>query len=215
MQGYATQSARCSVSPRLRVVRSRGAQTVVSAGWFARRVLLIGYTLLVVSVVVFAITEILPADAAVVILGQNATPAALAAVRARLGLNDPALAAILALAVARAARQFRHVDAHQSAGRAGAVLCSGPFASARRRRNPSHAADRRPAWHRRRAWPGRTVRSRCRHRLLSRRLAAGIRHRDATADRLRRPARLAAGNRLCAAHAESRAGAAATSCCPW
>jgi len=62
----------------------------VSASWFARRVLLIGYTLFVVSVVVFAITEILPADAAVVILGQNATPAALAAVRARLGLNDPA-----------------------------------------------------------------------------------------------------------------------------
>ncbi len=62
----------------------------MSAGWFARRVLLIGYTLLVVSLVVFAVTEILPADAAVVILGQNATPAALAAVRARLGLNDPA-----------------------------------------------------------------------------------------------------------------------------
>ena len=62
----------------------------MSASWFARRVLLIGYTLFVVSVVVFAITEILPADAAVVILGQNATPAALAAVRARLGLNDPA-----------------------------------------------------------------------------------------------------------------------------
>lgn len=62
----------------------------MSAGWFSRRVLLIGYTLLVVSLVVFAITEILPADAAVVILGQNATPAALAAVRARLGLDDPA-----------------------------------------------------------------------------------------------------------------------------
>lgn len=62
----------------------------MSAGWFARRAVLIGYTLLVVSLVVFAITEILPADAAVVILGQNATPAALAAVRARLGLNDPA-----------------------------------------------------------------------------------------------------------------------------
>lgn len=62
----------------------------MSAGWFSRRVLLIGYTLLVVSLVVFAITEVLPADAAVVILGQNATPAALAAVRARLGLDDPA-----------------------------------------------------------------------------------------------------------------------------
>lgn len=58
--------------------------------WLIRRLLLIGYTLLIVSLVVFAITQLLPADAAVVILGQNATPAALAAVRARLGLNDPA-----------------------------------------------------------------------------------------------------------------------------
>ena len=58
--------------------------------WLIRRVLLIAYTLLIVSLLVFAITQILPADAAVVILGQNATPAALAAVRARLGLDDPA-----------------------------------------------------------------------------------------------------------------------------
>ncbi len=46
--------------------------------------------MLVVSVLVFAITQILPADAAVTLLGENATPAALAAVRLRLGLNDPA-----------------------------------------------------------------------------------------------------------------------------
>ena len=61
----------------------------MSGRWLLRRILLIAYTLLVVSIVVFAITQALPADAAVVILGQNATPAALAAVRARLGLNDP------------------------------------------------------------------------------------------------------------------------------
>jgi peptide/nickel transport system permease protein len=61
----------------------------MSGRWFLQRVLLIAYTLIVVSVVVFGITEALPADAAVMILGQNATPAALAAVRARLGLNDP------------------------------------------------------------------------------------------------------------------------------
>ena len=41
-------------------------------------------------VVVFAITRVLPADAAVTLLGENATPAALAAVRERLHLNDPA-----------------------------------------------------------------------------------------------------------------------------
>ena len=62
----------------------------MSAAWFARRCVLIGYTLLVVSLLVFGITQVLPADAAVTLLGENATPAALAAVRAQLGLNDPA-----------------------------------------------------------------------------------------------------------------------------
>ena len=62
----------------------------MTAAWFARRCLLIVYTLLVVSLVVFGITQVLPADAAVTLLGENATPAALAAVRTQLGLNDPA-----------------------------------------------------------------------------------------------------------------------------
>ncbi|HTZ79731.1 MAG TPA: ABC transporter permease [Stellaceae bacterium] len=61
----------------------------MSPAWFARRCLLIGYTLLIVSLLVFAITQALPADAAVMLLGENATPAALAAVRLKLGLNDP------------------------------------------------------------------------------------------------------------------------------
>jgi peptide/nickel transport system permease protein len=46
--------------------------------------------LLVVSILVFGLTQILPADAAVTLLGENATPEALAAVRQRLGLGDPA-----------------------------------------------------------------------------------------------------------------------------
>src|SRR4051794_3920824 len=62
----------------------------MSAGWLVRRSLLILYTLLVVSLLVFGITQILPADAAVTLLGENATPEALAAVRAKLGLSDPA-----------------------------------------------------------------------------------------------------------------------------
>jgi len=61
----------------------------MSPRWFARRCLLIGYTLLIVSLLVFAITQALPADAAVMLLGENATPDALAAVRVKLGLNDP------------------------------------------------------------------------------------------------------------------------------
>jgi peptide/nickel transport system permease protein len=62
----------------------------VSIAWLLRRLLTVLYTLLVVSVVVFGLTQLLPADAAVTLLGENATPDALAAVRLRLGLNDPA-----------------------------------------------------------------------------------------------------------------------------
>jgi peptide/nickel transport system permease protein len=61
----------------------------MSPAWLARRLALVGYTLLVVSVLVFGITQVLPADAAVTLLGENATPEALAAVRQRLGLDAP------------------------------------------------------------------------------------------------------------------------------
>jgi peptide/nickel transport system permease protein len=62
----------------------------MTAAWLLRRCLFVLYTMLVVSVVVFAITQVLPADAAVTLLGENATPAALAAVREKLHLTDPA-----------------------------------------------------------------------------------------------------------------------------
>jgi peptide/nickel transport system permease protein len=47
-------------------------------------------TLWLVSVLVFAGTEILPGDVAAAILGQNATPESLATLRASLGLDEPA-----------------------------------------------------------------------------------------------------------------------------
>jgi peptide/nickel transport system permease protein len=47
-------------------------------------------SLLAVSVIVFAITAVLPGDAAQEQLGQDATPEALAALRAQMGLNIPA-----------------------------------------------------------------------------------------------------------------------------
>lgn len=62
----------------------------MTASYLLKRLLLVGYTLLIVSLLVFGITQLLPADAAVTLLGQNATPEALAAVRARLGLDAPA-----------------------------------------------------------------------------------------------------------------------------
>jgi peptide/nickel transport system permease protein len=57
-----------------------------------RRLALGALTLLVVSALIFASTEILPGDVASAILGQQATPEALAAIRAELGLDRPALA---------------------------------------------------------------------------------------------------------------------------
>lgn len=47
-------------------------------------------TLWLVSILVFAGTQLLPGDVAASILGQNATPGALEAIRRELGLNDPA-----------------------------------------------------------------------------------------------------------------------------
>jgi peptide/nickel transport system permease protein len=61
----------------------------MSFGWLLGRSASIVYTILVVSILVFGITQVLPADAAVTLLGENATPEALAAVRTRLGLDDP------------------------------------------------------------------------------------------------------------------------------
>ncbi|MBT6278042.1 MAG: ABC transporter permease [Chromatiales bacterium] len=55
-----------------------------------RRIAIGFATLWVVSVLVFAGTEILPGDVAQIVLGQAATPESLAALRAELGLDKPA-----------------------------------------------------------------------------------------------------------------------------
>jgi peptide/nickel transport system permease protein len=54
-----------------------------------RRVLLLGVTLLITSALVFALTQLLPGDVARLILGREARPEALEALRLELGLNDP------------------------------------------------------------------------------------------------------------------------------
>ncbi|HEY4193138.1 MAG TPA: ABC transporter permease [Mesorhizobium sp.] len=56
----------------------------------AQRIALGIVLLLAVSVLIFAGTQVLPGDVAQSILGQSATPEALANLRAELGLNDPA-----------------------------------------------------------------------------------------------------------------------------
>jgi peptide/nickel transport system permease protein len=61
----------------------------MSLSYLLKRCGLTAYTLIVVSLIVFAVTQVLPGDAATMLLGENATPAALAAVRDRLGLDAP------------------------------------------------------------------------------------------------------------------------------
>lgn len=54
-----------------------------------RRVVYILFILVLISVLVFAITQILPGNVAKMILDQYATPESLQALEAKLGLNDP------------------------------------------------------------------------------------------------------------------------------
>jgi peptide/nickel transport system permease protein len=63
-------------------------RTIVSL--LVQRIALALLSLLAVSVIVFAITAVLPGDAAQEQLGQEATPEALAALRAQMGLDAPA-----------------------------------------------------------------------------------------------------------------------------
>lgn len=58
-------------------------------GFILRRILLGVVTLFIASLVIFAATQALPGDAARSILGRNATPESLAALRDQLGLNRP------------------------------------------------------------------------------------------------------------------------------
>lgn len=58
--------------------------------YFLRRLLAIVAILFVMSLLIFGITQILPGNVARVIAGQFATPDVIAAVEARLGLNEPA-----------------------------------------------------------------------------------------------------------------------------
>jgi peptide/nickel transport system permease protein len=59
------------------------------APYLLRRIIGIGITLLVVSTVTFALTLLIPADPARVIVGPKGTPEQIAQVREELGLNDP------------------------------------------------------------------------------------------------------------------------------
>jgi len=57
--------------------------------FLGRRLLFIGLSLFVASILIFILVELMPGDVAKVIMGQYATPEALSALRQKLGLNKP------------------------------------------------------------------------------------------------------------------------------
>ncbi len=80
--------------------------------WFLRRLALGVVILFAVTLVVFVATEALPSDPARAILGKQATPAALTALRAQLGLDKPVV------------EQYTHWLTHAVTGDFGMSLAS-------------------------------------------------------------------------------------------
>jgi peptide/nickel transport system permease protein len=64
---------------------------VRTLAYIARRLFLVALVMVVVSVLIFAIVQLLPGDVAVMILGTSATDQDLAALRLKLGLDRPGL----------------------------------------------------------------------------------------------------------------------------
>ncbi len=60
--------------------------------YIANRLLSVAFTLLLISLITFLVTNILPGDVAMVIMGTQSNPEALAGLRESLGLNDPLIA---------------------------------------------------------------------------------------------------------------------------
>jgi peptide/nickel transport system permease protein len=58
-------------------------------GWIVRRLAFGVLTLLVISIVIFLATAVLPGDVATAVLGQRATPQSIAVIRDQLHLDDP------------------------------------------------------------------------------------------------------------------------------
>lgn len=71
-------------------VRERGGLDLAFARWFSFRLAFSALVIIVLSIVVFAGTNLLPGTVADAVLGQSATPATREALTKRLGLDKPA-----------------------------------------------------------------------------------------------------------------------------
>ncbi len=66
-------------------------------------------SLIVASIVIFAVIEVIPGDPAAFMLGINARPDTIAALRAEMGLDQSVVAAVFRLGHRDAARRFRAI----------------------------------------------------------------------------------------------------------
>ncbi|MDQ5873853.1 MAG: ABC transporter permease, partial [Actinomycetota bacterium] len=76
------------VTPGVQPIKVRRGHPVLL--FLARRVVAAAATLVIVSILVFMGTEVLPGDAAGAVLGRSATPAQVEEMRALMGLDRPA-----------------------------------------------------------------------------------------------------------------------------
>ena len=88
-------------------------------GFVARRLLYLVPVLVAVSLLTFLIASLLPGDLAYVILGDQATPEKVAALRHDMGLDQPIWWRYLVLARPRAAGRFRPIVPHRADRAAG------------------------------------------------------------------------------------------------
>ena len=104
-------------------------------GFLVRRALLAIVTLFAISILIFAGTAVLPGDAANAILGRNATPDSLAALREQLHLNQSVVEQYWHWIVGVVARRFRRLrrerDSHHDADRRAGEEQRDPGAAAR------------------------------------------------------------------------------------
>ena len=83
-------------------------------GYVIRRLALVGVVLVAVSMLVFAITAILPGSVAHLILGPFAAPEQVKALELKLGLNDPLWLQYWRWVTRARRRRFRPVDADET-----------------------------------------------------------------------------------------------------
>ena len=179
----------------------------------ARRLLYLVPVLIAVSLLTFLIASLLPGDLAYTILGDQATPEKVAALRRDMGLDQPIWWRYLVLARRCAAGRFRPVVPHRADRAAGGDGTAAGVARADAAGADRRADDRRSPGDRLRGAQRRRLRPLHDRQRLRHAVGADIPVRHPADLSVRGRAALAAGDRLRAVRARTRSAICAASCC--